>query len=109
VLRATDSQNIDPSQFAAMIRPGMVLEMSIVLRQKIAFQSNTTVCPRCDHVNLNVAVNNSWIAWLVLFLFHLALVAYLTSLIVASAVLGCSKLQKPAMGLAKGVLKGVTL
>jgi hypothetical protein len=34
----------------------VVLEMSIVLWQKITFQDNKEACPWCRHINLNVTV-----------------------------------------------------
>ena len=54
---------IGPSEFASTVEPGMVLEMSIVLRQKIPFQDNKETCPRCGHFNLNVTANSGWIEW----------------------------------------------
>ena len=35
--------------------PGTVLEMSIVLRRKTAFQDNKEKCPRCSYVNSGVS------------------------------------------------------
>jgi hypothetical protein len=51
---ADDSQIINPSEFASKVEPGMVLEMSIVLRQTNAHSYNEKKCPRCGHVNSNV-------------------------------------------------------
>jgi hypothetical protein len=70
VIRAQDSHTIGPSEFADMVEPGMVLEMSTILRQKIAFQDNKATCPRCGHVNLNASANSGWIEWKVLLNFN---------------------------------------
>jgi len=60
VMRAADSQPIDPSEFVGQVESGMVLEMSIVLRQRTAYQKK---CPRCGYINMDVAVKNGWIEW----------------------------------------------
>jgi hypothetical protein len=59
VISAEDNQIIRRSDLIAM-EPGMKLEMSIVMRQKTANQQK---CPRCDHINLQVASRNGWIEW----------------------------------------------
>ena len=63
VIRAEDNGTIDPSEFARTIKPGVVLEMSIVLRKKTSFPDKKQVCPRCDTVSLNVATHHGWIDW----------------------------------------------
>jgi hypothetical protein len=63
VIRAEDSQTIDRSKFASVVESEMILEMSIVMRQKMAFQDSKGNCPRCGHLNLNVAPTNGWIEW----------------------------------------------
>lgn len=61
MIRAEDSQVINRSEFASTVESGMVLEMSIVVQQDIAFEDNKK-CPRCGHVSLNLA-GNGWIEW----------------------------------------------
>lgn len=63
MIRADGSHTIGHSEFANTVKPGMVLEMSIVLRQPAAFQDNKQKCPRCHHVNLNVTTTSGWIDW----------------------------------------------
>jgi hypothetical protein len=63
VLRAEDSQMINRSEFARMVEPGMLLEMTIVMRQNTAFHENKGKCPRCRHMNLNATITNGWIEW----------------------------------------------
>jgi hypothetical protein len=48
MISAEDNQVISPwaSVFASRVEPGMVVNMSIVLRQETTFQEK---CPRCDH------------------------------------------------------------
>lgn len=43
-----------------MVGPGMKLEMSIVMRQRVADQKK---CPRCSHINSRVPTNSDWIEW----------------------------------------------
>jgi hypothetical protein len=59
VIRAEDSQIIGPSELASMAQPGMKLEISIVMRQRVADQRK---CPRCGYINLRAAVRG-WIEW----------------------------------------------
>jgi hypothetical protein len=63
LVRAVDNGSISRSEFASMVEPGMIVELSIVVRQRLAFQEDTEKCPRCDFVNLNVAAHNGWIEW----------------------------------------------
>ena len=61
-LIATDGyKRIGPIEFAQEVNPGVVLEMSIVLRHETAYNRET--CPRCHHINLSLAVHDGWIAW----------------------------------------------
>ena len=46
----------------AEVKPGMILEMSIVL-ERSNFAVSEETCPRCDHLNLNVTTSNGWIEW----------------------------------------------
>jgi hypothetical protein len=67
VLRAEDSHMINRSEFAKTVEPGMVLEMSIVMRQATAFKDSKEKCPRCHHINVNATVAGGWIEWKVPF------------------------------------------
>ena len=60
VIRAQDSQIIDPSELATTVEPGMVLEISIFLRQNMALQDDKTKCLRCGHINPDA---HDWIHW----------------------------------------------
>ena len=64
-----DSQAIGPSEFPNMLEPDMKLEMSIILRQRIAGQKT---CPRCGHMNSRVAEHMNWIEWWVASSLHAA-------------------------------------
>jgi len=57
---AEDSQTIGPSEFASSVESGMVLEMSIVLRET-GFKDSKEKCPRCGHINLVNTANYGWI------------------------------------------------
>jgi hypothetical protein len=64
-MRSEDSRVINHTEFASTVRPGMVLEMNIILRKNSNFQANKEKCPRpqCRHINLNVTATNGWIEW----------------------------------------------
>lgn len=68
VIRADNNQVIGWSELPNTVESGMILEMSIILRQETAFQNTKEKCPRCGHVNLNVTANRGWIEWKVLFI-----------------------------------------
>jgi hypothetical protein len=59
VIRPEDSQIILRSELGSIIQPGMKLELSIVMWQRMADQK---MCPRCCHINSQVDVNG-WIDW----------------------------------------------
>lgn len=65
VMRPEDNRVISRSEFTVAVEPGMVLEMSIILWKKSAFQTNKEKCPRpgCGHLNLNVTATHGWIEW----------------------------------------------
>ena len=67
VIRAEDSQIVDPSKLASMVEPGTVLEISIFLRQNIDPQDDKTKCLRCGHKNMN---SSDWIHWKVPITFY---------------------------------------
>ena len=60
VIRAADSQVIGHSEFPSAVAPGMKLEMSIVMWQRMADRKR---CPRCGYINLQVPASNGWIEW----------------------------------------------
>lgn len=70
VIRAADSQTIDPSEFASMIVPEMKFEMSIIVRKTATFQKSLGECPRCLYVNYHIPAANGWIEWKVSFSFR---------------------------------------
>jgi len=61
VIRPYDGQIICPSEFASTVQPGMVLEISIILRRHEAFQDIKETCPRCCLIMGNATVANGWI------------------------------------------------
>jgi hypothetical protein len=63
VVRAKDNKKISPSELAMEVQSGMVLEMSIILRQRATFLASRRMCPRCRCINFNVTTTNSWIGW----------------------------------------------
>jgi hypothetical protein len=62
VIRAGSGEIIDPSDFPKTIMPGMMLEMSIVVRKEASFQDNKKKCPRCRHINMTVP-DDGWMEW----------------------------------------------
>lgn len=93
-MRAEDSQVIDRSQFGSKVDSGMILEISIILRQTVTLHDNKGKCPRCGHINVNVIKNDGWIKWQVLKFF--ATYSYLTLLIAVPSVRHSYKLQRLA-------------
>lgn len=64
IISAEDNKTIDRIEFAKKVKPGMILEISIILRQLMPLQDTSKTCPRCCHVNINTTVTNSgWIEW----------------------------------------------
>jgi hypothetical protein len=51
MIRTKDSRTIDPFEFAGVVEPDMMFEMSIVLRRRMAFQDNKGKWPKCAYVN----------------------------------------------------------
>jgi hypothetical protein len=74
MIRAADSQTIDPSEFASTVAPEMKFEMSIILRKTTVFQNNQKKCPRCHYGNHHVPAASGWIEWKVRFGFRRLLV-----------------------------------
>lgn len=63
LIRPEDSQVIDPSEFLGTVVSGMVLEMSVIMRQESSCGNSKDKCPRCHHINLNLVGNGGWIEW----------------------------------------------
>jgi hypothetical protein len=63
VMHTENSQAINRSELGTVVESGMILEMSIILRQRKAFLDNKEKCPRCGRLNLNVTANQGWIEW----------------------------------------------
>jgi hypothetical protein len=65
VIETEGYKRIGPTEFARDVNPGVVLEMSIILRQRSASKSETCdiACPRCHHNNLTLDTHNGWIEW----------------------------------------------
>ena len=57
-----EDRRISPNELAAEVKPGMILEMSIILRQNAAFEDDKK-CPRCKFLNADVTARNGWIEW----------------------------------------------
>jgi hypothetical protein len=74
MIRAADSQTIDPSEFARTVAPEMKFEMSIIVRKRAAFQKSQGKCPRCFCINYHVPAANGWIEWKVSFSFRCLLI-----------------------------------
>ena len=68
MITAEGHTKIGPTEFAREVNPGMILEMSIVLRQRTTYNRET--CPRCHHINLSLATHNGWIEWQVILRFY---------------------------------------
>ena len=92
MIHAEDNKIINPSEFASIVEPGMVLEISIVLRQNATFEEHEEKCPRCGHVNLNMKALDGWIERKVTLYFYPC--HLFTSCIVAVIVLDSFKLPK---------------
>jgi hypothetical protein len=63
VLSAKNSQTVNQSEIASTVEPGMVLEMTIIMRESTAIQDIQGKCPRCQHINLHSNGNNGWVVW----------------------------------------------
>ena len=64
VLRTQDSQIIPPEELASSVEPGMVMEMSIIMRQTLTVDDKKRkTCPRCQYVNSSAGTGDCWIEW----------------------------------------------
>ncbi|KIM85575.1 hypothetical protein PILCRDRAFT_338021 [Piloderma croceum F 1598] len=63
LIQADNSQVIIPSECASQVESGMVLEMSIVLRDDVLFvlDHDKNKCPRCGHINSGATTRSGWI------------------------------------------------
>lgn len=64
LMRSDDYQTVDLHNLAEAVQPGMVLEMSIILREKHMVGHHPRRCPRCDHIN-NAPLAEKWVEWCV--------------------------------------------
>jgi hypothetical protein len=62
ITRTRDNKFIERSEFPNSVESGMMVEMSIVLKEE-AFADHKGECPRCCHINVSVAANSDWINW----------------------------------------------
>ena len=63
LVRAEDNHTMNRSEFGSTVQPGMVLEISIILKRIEAPQDNAEKCPRCGYVN---KIASGWTKWKVL-------------------------------------------
>lgn len=100
MIHAENTQVIDRSKFAVDL--GMILEISIVMRRKTAFQDYR--CPRCGYLNMNAA-NNGWVEWQALY--KIIQIFFLVIFILVVDAPGNFKFQSKTtvMGRAKVVLR----
>lgn len=60
LINLIDQEAIRPAELVSTAQPGMIFEMSIVLRQ--TQELGQRKCPRCRCVN-NAIGSNAWIEW----------------------------------------------
>jgi len=60
LIHEKNNQLVAKSALASMVKPGMKLEISIVMRWRMA---DLKKCPRCGYINSQVAGENGWILW----------------------------------------------
>ena len=68
ILQSEDDRFINPSQFSGSVRPGMTVEMSIVVREQTDDRQDRQGtqehrCPRCKHINQKVITRSGWVSW----------------------------------------------
>ena len=65
ILGSKDEKFINPEDIAAVLRPGMKVEMSIILfeveQRKETYKAYN--CPRCTHVNKRIVTLSGWSDW----------------------------------------------
>ena len=57
----SDGQVVDCSDFASTLKPGIVVEMSIILHRDEPMEDSKGQCPRCKYVNRSASTG--WIEW----------------------------------------------
>lgn len=63
-----DDQVINPSCMSTMVRPGMTVEITIMMHRKAEANDGCEHrCPRCSHVNSKVITTSGWVTWWVPF------------------------------------------
>ncbi|KZP08415.1 hypothetical protein FIBSPDRAFT_262250 [Athelia psychrophila] len=64
ILKQDNNQYIAPSELSTTIRPGMTVEMSIVLRERTPAKHGGAEhkCPRCGRVNRTVITVSGWVS-----------------------------------------------
>lgn len=65
ILKQGNDQVITPEELSSTIRPGITVEMSIVLREQAPEEYGGTEhkCPRCSHMNSKVITPSGWVSW----------------------------------------------
>jgi hypothetical protein len=63
IIHAEDGQMISPLEFAKTVRPGMTLEMSIVLRRRTTLPHSKMQCPQCEYIHSTINTAYGWIEW----------------------------------------------
>ena len=58
-----DHSSISLSEFTSVVKPGMSVELSIIVRQTTLLQEEEQKCLRCRFVNSVVTAQNVWIEW----------------------------------------------
>ncbi|KZP08420.1 hypothetical protein FIBSPDRAFT_1052392 [Athelia psychrophila] len=64
ILKQGNDQVITPEELSSTIRPGITVEMSIVLREQAPEEYGGTEhkCPRCSHMNSKVITPSGWVS-----------------------------------------------
>ncbi|KZP09482.1 hypothetical protein FIBSPDRAFT_239273 [Athelia psychrophila] len=65
ILSSDDEEFTNPLEIATVLQPGMIVEMSIVLREPVAerYGREEHRCPRCNHINSKVITVSGWVSW----------------------------------------------
>jgi hypothetical protein len=64
ILQSQDAHALTPSEFEQKVKPGMAVEMSIVLRRRIASPESQMQCPRCQFIGPTITNDfDGWIEW----------------------------------------------
>jgi hypothetical protein len=63
ILQTQDDHTLTPEEFDERARPGMAVEMSIVLRERITSQDFRRHCPQCGFLDPTITAFDRWITW----------------------------------------------